>query len=193
MPREPEETDAPESTDASARKGRPTPSRKDAQAANRRPLVAGDRKSATKAARDKERIERNREYAAMKSGDISNFPLRERGPVKAYIRDYVDARWNLGEYFLVTAIVLLIVSVVTAKMTLVALIAMGLVYVYGILAIGDTILMWVQLKKRIKAKFSEQTLAGERSLGLYAASRALQFRRWRMPRPRFDKHGNYPE
>ncbi|TQK75842.1 DUF3043 family protein [Rarobacter incanus] len=186
---------AAESTDPAERqgKGHATPSRKEAEAANRRPLVANDRKAAAKAARDKDRIERDREYHAMKVGDVAHYPVRERGPVKAYIRDFVDARWNLGEFFLVSAIVLLILSVVTNKWPVISLASMGIVYVYGILAIGDTFVMWFQLKKRLKAKFSEHTLSTERSLGIYAASRALQFRRWRMPRPRFDKHGNYPE
>lgn len=179
--------------DNPGRKGRPTPSRKEAEAANRRPLVAGDRRAAVKNARTKARTERDREYAAMKSGDVANYPYRERGPLRAYIRNYVDARWNLGEYFLVAAIVLLLVSVVFSRMTLLALTAMGLVYVYGILAIGDTILMWVQLKKRLKARFGETELSGHKGLGLYAASRALQFRKWRLPRPIHAKHGHWPE
>ncbi|SNS46109.1 Protein of unknown function [Micrococcales bacterium KH10] len=175
------------------RKGRPTPSRKEREAANRRPLVANNRKAATKAAREKERTERNREYEAMKTGDVANYPYRERGPVKAYIRDYVDARWNIGEYFLLSALFLLIVSIVTTRWVLVALTAMGLVYVFGLLAIGDTIVMWRILKKRLRKKFGDARIDAERGLGLYAASRALQFRRWRMPRPLNAKHGHYPD
>ncbi|MCB2777002.1 DUF3043 domain-containing protein, partial [Listeria monocytogenes] len=48
-------------------KGRPPPSRKEAEAANKRPLVPTDRKAAAKDARTKARIQRDLEYKAMQT------------------------------------------------------------------------------------------------------------------------------
>ena len=78
-------------------KGRPTPKRKDAQAQNLRPLVPKDRDASRKAAKARIRERENAEYDAMQSGDINHMPKSERLPWRIYIRDYVDARFNLGE------------------------------------------------------------------------------------------------
>ena len=34
----------------------------------------------------------------MKTGDLNNLPYRDRGPVKKYIRDFVDARQRLRDW-----------------------------------------------------------------------------------------------
>ena len=45
----------------------------------------------------------NAEYEAMQKGDINHMPKAERLPWRIYIRDYVDARFNLGEWFIPVA------------------------------------------------------------------------------------------
>ena len=112
------------------RKGRPTPKRKEAEAANKRPLVPVDRKSAAKAAREAQRERREREYKAMQTGDERYLPARDRGPVRRYVRDYVDARYSLGEFFLPIAAVCLVIQLsfaqVNASVSLIALFALYL-------------------------------------------------------------------
>ena len=80
----------------SEKKGRPTPKMKQAQAAGIRPLVPVDRKASAKAANARLREKENAEYEAMQKGDINHMPKAERLPWRIYIRDYVDARFNLG-------------------------------------------------------------------------------------------------
>jgi len=92
---EPVETKVAETTSG---KGRPTPKRKDAQAQNLRPLVPKDREASRKAAKARMRERENAEYDAMQKGDINHMPKAERLPWRIYIRDYVDARFNLGEF-----------------------------------------------------------------------------------------------
>lgn len=174
-----------------AKKGRPTPSRKEAEAANRRPLVVNDRRAAAKAARAKERAVRDREYQAMRSGDTAHLPVRDRGPVRQYVRDYVDARWSLGEYFLIIAVVLLVLGILAGGSAALTIAATFGIYVLAIFVVVDTFLMWRSLKRRITAKFGADRL--ERGLAMYAISRTLQFRRWRLPRPTQAKHGVYPD
>ena len=89
-----------------AGKGRPTPKRKDAQAQNLRPLVPKDREASRKAAKARMRERENAEYDAMQKGDINHMPKSERLPWRIYIRDYVDARFNLGEFFIPVAFVI---------------------------------------------------------------------------------------
>jgi hypothetical protein len=63
---------------------------------------------------------------------------------------------------------------------------------YGVLllAIGDTVLMYRGLKKRLAEKFGADA-ASTKGNGMYAAMRAFQLRRSRMPRPMVAR-GEYP-
>lgn len=172
-----------------AGKGRPTPKRRTAQAANRRPLVPTDRKAAAKAARLAQREARDRQYRAMQTGDERFLPVRDRGPVRRYIRDSVDARRNLGEYFLPIALVFVVLTVVFAQDVLVSGLIMVLLYAVVLVTILDAFLMWRRLKKKVVARFGPDSL--ERGLGMYAGMRVFQLRRGRLPRPQV-KHGEHP-
>ena len=171
-------------------KGRPTPRRKEAEARNKRPLVPADRRAAAKDARAKARVQRDLEYQAMRNGDERHMPLRDRGPVRRFVRDYVDARWNLGEMFLPLAAVFLVLQFVTATTApVVAFASLIVLYVYIIAAMVDGWLLWRGLKKRLVAKFGESALP--RGLTMYAVMRAFQVRPSRLPKPQV-KHGQHP-
>ncbi len=170
-------------------KGRPTPRRKEAEAANRRPLVPADRQSAAKAARAAQRAQRDREYKALQAGDEKAMPPRDRGPVRRYVRDYVDARINLGEMFLPIAAVCLVVQLSFAQINAyVSVIALFLLYAYVIAAILDAVVLWFRLKRRLVAKFGEVP----RGTLMYAVMRAFQLRRSRLPKPQVKRRA-YPE
>lgn len=173
-------------------KGRPTPKRKAAEAANKRPLVPNDRKAAREASREQERKARDLSMAAMQNPSdpklAKHLPPRDRGPVKAYARDHVDARWNLAEFFLPVAIVMLLGSFFATQLAdLTILLFIGM-YGFLFLTIIDAVVMWRGLKKRIQAKFGE--VPG--GTMMYAIMRAYQLRRSRLPRPVHKKHGVYP-
>ena len=186
---------APKKTaDPSEKKGRPTPKMKQAQAAGIRPLVPVDRKASAKAAKARLREKENAEYEAMQNGDINHMPKSERLPWRIYIRDYVDARFNLGEFFIPVAFIILIGSmVVTYKWPALALPLMLIMYVYLFAVIIDVAVMWHKLKKKLIEKFGEQSVAKGMRSGSYAWSRAIQIRRWRLPKPRYPKRGHWPE
>ena len=172
-------------------KGRPTPSRKEAEARNKRPLVPADRRAAAKDARAKQRVQRELEYQAMRTGDERHMPLRDKGPVRRYVRDYVDARWNLGELFLPIAAVMLVIQFATARTaSVVAFASLLLLYVYIMASLADAWLMWRGLRKRLVAKFGESGLP-PRGLAMYAVLRAFQVRPSRLPKPQV-KHGQRP-
>lgn len=188
---EPVEQKAQEPT---AGKGRPTPKRKDAQAQNLRPLVPKDRDASRKAAKARMRERENAEYEAMQTGDVNHMPKAERLPWRIYIRDYVDARFNLGEFFIPVAFVILVVSIfVTYKWPTLALPLMVLMYVYLFAVIIDIAIMWRKLKKKLIEKYGEKSVAKSMRSASYAWSRAIQIRRWRLPKPRYAKRGHWPE
>ena len=121
-------------------------------------------------------------------------PKSEQLPWRVYIRDYVDARYTLGEYFMIVVVALLLISVAaTYFMPQLSLIILVLMYVYLFAIIIDSFIMWRGLKKKLIAKFGERAVAKGMRSGYYAWSRALQIRAWRLPKPRHKKHGVWPE
>lgn len=177
-------------------KGRPTPKRKEAQAQRLRPLVPPDSKEARKRAKARIRERENQEYEAMQTGDLNHMPKAERLPWRVYIRDYVDARFNIGEFFIPVALIILIASLICSAVwpnPMVTLVLMVILYVYLFAIIIDIIVMWRKLKKLLIAKYGEQAVAKGMRSGSYAWSRAIQLRRWRLPKPKYKKRGHWPK
>ena len=165
-------------------KNRPTPSRREQEAARKRPLVPTDRKAAAGQSRDAARLTRAKQRAAMLSGDESALPARDKGPVKRYIRDVVDSRWNVGEFMLPVMVLVLALTLVGPLVRSIVAWTTLLVFalVYGLVAVGvlDAFLMWRRTKKAIVVKFGA---APPRGSAMYAVMRAFQMRRSRLPRP----------
>lgn len=147
-----------------------------------------DRKAAASQSREANRVTRAKQRAAMISGDESALPVRDKGPVKRFIRDVVDSRWNAGELMLpVMAAVLLLTLVPTFAKSVApvtTLIVFFLVYGLVIGAVVDAFLMWRRTKKQIIAKFGHAPPAGS---VMYAVMRTFQMRRTRLPRPQVQR------
>lgn len=183
-----------ETTEPSEAKGRPTPKRKAVEEQNLRPLVPKDRKAETKAAKQRMRERENSEYEAMRSGDVAHMPKAERLPWRVYIRDYVDARFNIGEFFIPAVFGILIISMVLSAMwPALSLPLLALIYVYLFAVIIDVVFMWRKLKKKLIEKYGEASVARGSRSATYAWQRAIQMRRWRLPKPRSPKRGNWPK
>lgn len=179
-----------------AGKGRPTPKRKEAQAQKLRPLVPKDSKEQRKRAKARIRERENIEYEAMRTGDLQHMPKAERLPWRVYTRDYIDARFNIGEFFIPVALVILVASVILTAVypnPVVTLILMTVLYVYLFAIVIDVVVMWRKLKKLLIAKYGEQSVAKGMRTGSYAWSRAIQLRRWRLPKPRYKKREHWPK
>jgi hypothetical protein len=157
-------------------------------------LVPKDRKAATKEAKTRTRAKENAEYDAMRSGDVAHMPKAERLPWRVYIRDYVDARFNIGEFFIpATFVILLVTMVMSIKWPALANPFLMLMYVYLLIAVIDVAFMWRKLRKLLVEKYGEAAVGkGSRSAS-YAWSRAIQLRRWRLPKPRYPKRGHWPK
>lgn len=158
-------------------KNRPTPKRREQEAANRRPLIVTDRKAARGQDKTARREAMAKQRAGMLAGDERYLPLRDKGPRRRFIRDSVDARWNIGEFMLPVMLLVLLLSFIKEAWALMAV----FVLVYGLIlvAVIDAVLMWLRTKKRVVDKFGE---AGKGD-AWYAVMRAFQMRRTRMPKP----------
>ncbi|MBB2901569.1 hypothetical protein FHR75_002384 [Kineococcus radiotolerans] len=162
-------------------KGRPTPKRSEAQARNARPLVPADRKAAQRLSREAQREERAKVQSALLTGDERYLPVRDRGPQKRFVRDVVDARRNVGEYFLIIAGASLILSMVATPLGSAELLLGTTLLIYVVLAVVvvDSVLLGRKVSRAVKERFPEP----ERGLTSYGVTRALQIRRMRRPVP----------
>jgi hypothetical protein len=169
-------------------KNRPTPSRREQETARKRPLVPTDRKAAAGQSREAARLARAKQRAALLTGDESALPARDRGPVKRYIRDAVDTRWNVGEFMLPVMAVVLALTViprfVPSSASWATLVVVTLVYGLVVVGVIDAFLMWRRTKRDIVARFGA---APPRGSAMYAVMRAFQMRRSRLPRPQIKR------
>ena len=93
------------------KKGRPTPKRKDAESARKVSSLAPARSKEEKARqKSAARVLRMAQREAYLRGDENALPMRDRGPLKKFVRNYVDSRRSIGEYFLPVIALVLIVS-----------------------------------------------------------------------------------
>ncbi|WP_238335729.1 DUF3043 domain-containing protein [Serinicoccus kebangsaanensis] len=158
-------------------KGRPTPKRRDAERANRRPLVV-DKKTMSAEQKAKARSERARMREAMLRGDEKYLPARDKGPERRYLRDAVDVRWNVGEVLLPAMILVLAVSLLPFAWTRGGTFLLAYVLMLG--GVLDCWLLWRRTKKRFTEAFGHEPGRGS---AWYVVLRAFQMRGSRIPRP----------
>jgi hypothetical protein len=163
----------------SDRKGKPTPKRKEAQAKLKvSSLSPAASKEAKKALKEQSRVRRLETRAAYMRGEESALPVRDKGPARRFVRNYVDERKSVTEYFLVFIMVILFLTVIPSRA--VQLAAIALMYSAMIWVALDGFLLSRRIKKIVAAKFPDESTKG---LGLYGWMRSTQLRRLRAPAP----------
>lgn len=161
------------------KKGRPTPKRKEAEAARKiSTLAPASTKAEKQRAKDAAKASRIAQRAAFLRGDESALPLRDKGPVKKYVRNYVDARRSIGEYFLPVIFIVLFLTLIPHPIFQIG----SIVIMYSVLlfSVIDGFLLTRKIKSHVAEKFPGTPLKG---LGMYGWLRSTQMRRMRSPKP----------
>ncbi len=159
-------------------KGRPTPSRKEAEAAARaRAKVPRTRKEQAAAKRLARSQSSSKMREAMKTGDERYLPARDRGPVKRFIRDYVDSRFSFVELM----IPVLLVTTVMAWSGNAQVASYGNAILFGmlLLIVVDMIRLRFKLHREIATRFPGEPTKGTT---YYAVMRSLQMKFMRLPK-----------
>jgi len=160
-------------------KGRPTPTRKEAEAAakaraktprTRKELAAAQRAGATSSKSIRQ---------AMRDGDERYYPARDKGPVRRFVRDFVDARFSLIELVIPLLLVTMLLGFV--KNARVQTLSSTLLLLLVIMVLLDMVMLRFRLRRELKRRFPEQAYNG---LSYYAITRAMQMKFMRLPKPR---------
>jgi len=161
-------------------KGRPTPTRKEREAANKRPLVGNRSKEARQAARDAQRAEREKARKLALAGDERYLLPRDRGPQRKIIRDVLDNRYTLIEGLMPLMVLFLLVTSFTDDR------AKDVITVVMILALFAVSLEAAIINRKSAAKIREklgEDTKLQRGNYFYTVTRGMQPRPLRLPKP----------
>ena len=163
---------------AAPKKDRPTPTRREAEAARRQ------RVNRTLTPKEARRLtsQQNREQR------MRSLNAREAVPERALMRDYVDSRFNLGEFLLPSLVVILALSFLSVTIPRITAITTLVMYLFILAVLFDSFLLWRGFKRVLEQR---QPGAPTRGLMMYGVNRASQIRRFRMPAPRVKRGERY--
>ena len=173
----------------SAKKGRPTPKRREA-AQKRQSLAPIKTKEEKKRAKQAAKAARIAARAAYMRGDENALPARDRGPARKFVRDYIDSRRSVGEFFLPIIFFVLLLTLIPTQSTKNAeglpqvpttqLLSIAIMYSVLLISVLDGVRLNRKIKKLVAQKFPGTPLRG---LGMYGWLRSTQMRRMRTPKP----------
>jgi hypothetical protein len=161
-------------------KGRPTPTRKEREAQNRKPLVGDRTKEGRAKANAAAREARMKAQAGMRAGDERYLPLRDRGPQKKLAREMVDGRFTIGEGLLPALLVLVVIA--SIKDPILQTIVTLVLWLAMVVVIIDGYLLSRKVQREIKKRLGENTVI-ERGMTFYVVMRCIQIRGMRIPKP----------
>lgn len=106
--------------------------------------------------------------------------------MRKFVRDYVDSRFCIAEFFLPLAVIILVLSMV--RIGSLQNVALLLWLAVIVLIVVDSIGLAFRLKRQLKERFPDEPTKGAVAYGLM---RTLQMRRLRLPKPAV-KRGERP-
>jgi hypothetical protein len=179
-------------------KGRPTPKRREAEARRRGPVApppmtskeARDRRKANRGTKDDRKAAAAERRAAsserrerMLAGEDKYLLPRDKGEVRAFARDLVDARRNLVGLFMPLALLLIFALFLSPAVQAFVTLAMFVMMLFMVI---EGVFIGRQINNRVRERFPN-TPDGGFKLGWYAFVRASQLRKMRAPKPRVER------
>jgi hypothetical protein len=170
-------------------KGRPTPTRKEAEAAAKeRARAPRTRKEMAQRQRQTKGESSSKIRAGMKAGDERYLLARDKGPVRRFIRDFVDSRFSVVELL----IPLLLVTLVLGYTGVPSLVSLSSTLMLAVVAITviDALILRRRLRRQLAVRFPEEPLKGTT---YYAITRSMQMRFMRLPKTQVKVGQELPE
>ena len=124
----------------------------------------------------------------MAAGDDRYLPVRDKGPQRKFVRDFIDSGWHIGEAVM-PAMVLVILATFIPVPAIQYYSFIGL-WIFILFVIGDMIIASIRVKQAARKKFGADRI--EKGLGWYGAMRIIQMRFMRLPKAQV-KRGQHPD
>ncbi len=170
-------------------KGRPTPTRKEAEAlAKARARAPRNRKEMAARARQVKSENSRTIREAMKTGDEKYLLPRDKGPVRRFVRDYVDSRFSIVELLIPLLVVTMILGY-SGNPSLVSASYLVMMATF-LFVIVDMVVLRFRLRKELTRRFPNESLKGTT---YYAIIRSLQMKFMRMPKAKVKIGQDLPE
>jgi hypothetical protein len=157
-------------SEAAQGKGRATPTRREAELARKQRLsgVSGNPKA-----------DRRRARAA----DMEAAQERQHGgAVKQFARDYVDKRFRVAEFFILFAVLLFVLAGVQNRTAQLGSLVLWVVMLIAIVV--DSVVLVRGVRRGLRERYPNQDPG---RIGVYVVMRSMQFRKWRLPKPRLKR------
>ncbi|WKD57333.1 hypothetical protein CAPI_03875 [Corynebacterium capitovis DSM 44611] len=133
--------------------------------------------------REKARASTREVQARIDAGDERYLMDRDKGEIRRYVRDWVDARRFFNNYVLPAALVMMVLTFLGTAAPRISVYVSALSLVFMAAIVVEAIAIGVRANRAVRRRFPETTETGF-GLGMYAFSRATQPRTWRSPKPR---------
>ena len=160
------------------KKGRPTPTREEAEAARMAALHPKLTKRQA-AAQDRQAQQQRQQHAMTKA---------EERPERVLLRNYLDSRWSLPEFSMPALLLVLVGLLAGSRSTLFATFVTMIFYLFLIACIINCIMYW----RGFKAELAERhPSASTKGLVFMMVQRMMSIRRFRTPPPVIPRHGKY--
>ena len=170
-------------------KGRPTPKRKEAEAlAKARARTPRTRKELAARQREVRSEDSRKVRAGMKAGDERYLLPRDKGPLRRFIRDYVDSRFSIVELLIPLLVVTMVLGYSGQQALMNA--SQFIMMATFLFVIADMVLLRFRLRKELTRRFPGESLKGTT---YYAVIRSLQMKFMRMPKSQVKIGQTLPE
>jgi cation transport ATPase len=160
------------------KKGRPTPSRKEAEAARMAAIHPKlTRREIRRKENEAETKRRNAAYEAM-----------EAAPERVLMRNYIDYRWSATEFLLPVLVLLLAMSLLTAQISIIYFLATILMWLVFLVVVVNIFIYWRGFRAELAVRYPNATTKG---LLFPFISRMITMRRMRNPPTAISRHEKY--
>lgn len=163
-------------------KGHATPTRKQAEAA------AKARAKTPRSRGEKMRADRLKAQAAIRSGDERFLAERDRGPVRKFLRDFIDSKVNIGEILLPCLILAVALNFFANR----SVITFAMLFIL-VLALMTVMSLWglrLAVRRELKRRFPGVSPKGH---VYYALNRSTNMRVMRHPKPQVKIGAKLPD
>ncbi len=166
-------------------KGHPTPKRKEVEKQKIHTLIPSDRKEAKRLERKKRNEFYERQRIALATGDEKYLPAKDKGKVRRWVRNWVDARFSWCEYLFPVTLIILVGSLFFQNNPVMQVRILVALYLVFITCFIDAIIATIIVKRRIRKHFISSDIPPR--IGVYAFMRMLLLPIMRSPKPQVHK------